>query len=984
MGSHLSPTTSLATLPSIFPSTSSLPNSNTTFPVHTASATTLGVSTALVNTLSPPASPLSTSGFSSFTNTSSLYTQPISSAPGKTRTLHTTAESPPTPTPTSVITAATPMGPHASSAASTGPGHGTFPTPQATFLGETTLITASEDPAVSFSTETTSTALVPRTSPTAANTAARPTATISEFLTFIPGGILSSREPGTPMSTSTTVPLSPLGTTAPTSHSQATPPVGTTPPSFPTIFTMATASSPSSLETRWMPTAMPPCSLDTNTPERTLTTAIHSSVGAPGSDLPTTPMAPQTSASLTHIMLSFPALPDSRTSPPGGPNSVSTPAWPTSPTKSDASSLATVLAPTSPPATFDNKTYRPPGPTLLSPYSLHTDTPALHSTSSTVTSLSPVPGPPVTALPTQHTSLTATPTASTVSMGPSSLSPFPAPSSSATSLPLSTLLTATPTFSEALLPPTVPQPENTAITTLSPSPTTLWVEREPSAQSTPFSILTSMAKMVTSPSSTTVTPVTPTLMGTSASVTMGPQPSTITSDAPSSEAIPASTWSLPSTTWKSPEPATTPRGSGLPTKPSGSLPAMTMTSSKATQPTLLPARTSETPATPAWTPSSLTSPRTTSSVIQSSPESRLTTLPGTCDNGGTWAQGHCTCLPGFSGDRCQLQQSRCQHGGTWDGLRCICPSTFYGSTCQFPVEQVDVDTVEAVVVMEVSVDQEFTQDLKDNMSKAYRDFSHAFQEQIQEIYREVQEFKGVQILSLRNGSIVVDYLVLLELPFSLQLENQYKEVQNALQEQLQNASQGLDTCHSGQTLCFKPDSAKVHASTPMELTPEALCRRAAAQGYEEFYFPVVDRNRLRCVTRCTVGVDGALDCHQGLCLLQRNGPTCRCFSSDTHWVWGPRCEAAVHWRALVGCLAGAALLLLLLLLLLGMLVAHARRRRSSRQDRHWDQDRKWGESWDEDIVGIFCNMGLQGPRAVEEENCCVALEMVDHNVRVRG
>lgn len=62
-------------------------------------------------------------------------------------------------------------------------------------------------------------------------------------------------------------------------------------------------------------------------------------------------------------------------------------------------------------------------------------------------------------------------------------------------------------------------------------------------------------------------------------------------------------------------------------------------------------------------------------------------------------------------------------------------------------------------------------------------------------------------------------------------------------------------------------------------------------------------------------------------------PSRSCFSSDTHWVWGPRCEAAVHWRALVGCLAGVALLLLLLLLLLGVLVARARRRRSSRQDR---------------------------------------------------
>lgn len=48
---------------------------------------------------------------------------------------------------------------------------------------------------------------------------------------------------------------------------------------------------------------------------------------------------------------------------------------------------------------------------------------------------------------------------------------------------------------------------------------------------------------------------------------------------------------------------------------------------------------------------------------------------------------------------------------------------------------------------------------------------------------------------LRNGSIVVDYLAILELPFSPQLKSQYKKVG----EQLQKASQDLDTCHSGQS-----------------------------------------------------------------------------------------------------------------------------------------------------------------------------------------
>lgn len=61
---------------------------------------------------------------------------------------------------------------------------------------------------------------------------------------------------------------------------------------------------------------------------------------------------------------------------------------------------------------------------------------------------------------------------------------------------------------------------------------------------------------------------------------------------------------------------------------------------------------------------------------------------------------------------------------------------------------------------------------------------------------------------------------------------------------------------------------------PATPTP-AICRRAAAQGYEDFYFPLVEENRLRCVTNCTTGIPGAMDCNQGQCLLERSGPTCR-------------------------------------------------------------------------------------------------------------
>ncbi|XP_020941912.1 mucin-3B-like isoform X1 [Sus scrofa] len=292
------------------------------------------------------------------------------------------------------------------------------------------------------------------------------------------------------------------------------------------------------------------------------------------------------------------------------------------------------------------------------------------------------------------------------------------------------------------------------------------------------------------------------------------------------------------------------------------------------------------------------------------------------------------------------------------------------------------DTVDADVRMEVSVDQEFSPDLSDNTSKAYRDFRNIFQDQMQKVYQNMQGFKDVEILSLRNGSIVVDYLVLLELPFSPQLESEYEKVKVALKEELWKVSQDGSGCQNDQVLCFKPDSIKVDNNTRTELSPEAVCRRAAAEGYEDFYFPLLEENRLRCVTKCTTGVDDAIDCHQGRCFLERSGPTCRCFSTATHWFSGPRCEVGIPWRVLVGGLAGASVLLLLLLLVaLSFIVTRSQRRGGQGGGQSWD-NRKWFEIWDESTVGTFSNLGFEDDRTVKDGNLHVALEKVDTNVRV--
>ncbi|XP_055964203.1 mucin-3B-like [Sorex fumeus] len=220
------------------------------------------------------------------------------------------------------------------------------------------------------------------------------------------------------------------------------------------------------------------------------------------------------------------------------------------------------------------------------------------------------------------------------------------------------------------------------------------------------------------------------------------------------------------------------------------------------------------------------------------------------------------------------------------------------------------DTVEAEVGTEVFVDQDFSEVLKDPTANAHKDFSNSFQSKfVLEMIFPGPMTPDVPTFSM--GSIVVNYIVLLKLPFSAQLSEEYEKVKEVLREELHGANQDPDSCQSNQTLCFKTNSIKVDNSVFTPLTPAHapdLCQRAATEGYE-IYSPL-ENNKLHCVTNFSAGLPNAIDCNLGRCILEKSGPTCPCFSS-THWYSGPRCKVAVSWRALVGGLAGAGAVLLL-------------------------------------------------------------------------
>jgi hypothetical protein len=72
--------------------------------------------------------------------------------------------------------------------------------------------------------------------------------------------------------------------------------------------------------------------------------------------------------------------------------------------------------------------------------------------------------------------------------------------------------------------------------------------------------------------------------------------------------------------------------------------------------------------------------------------------PCVCYNGGTYVNGMCVCVPGWTGEYCQEQinecaSTPCQNGGTCkdlvNGYQCTCPSGSYGTHCD---KQVDTCT----------------------------------------------------------------------------------------------------------------------------------------------------------------------------------------------------------------------------------------------------------------------------------------------------
>ncbi|XP_048149231.1 mucin-3B-like [Corvus hawaiiensis] len=270
------------------------------------------------------------------------------------------------------------------------------------------------------------------------------------------------------------------------------------------------------------------------------------------------------------------------------------------------------------------------------------------------------------------------------------------------------------------------------------------------------------------------------------------------------------------------------------------------------------------------------------------------TSPGVCMNGGTWEDGKCLCPEGFQGDRCE--EPVCQNGGTWANGLCLCPLNFQGDRCQFVVDIVEIKnvTMNATVEMTTKVDnRNFTEELKNSSSPAYKSFEKEFQEKMKKIYGHIKGYQGVVIKSLSAGSIKVDYNVSLEVPANSKANETVKTISDSLVAAFQNYSDCNGNCTGDNcSFCFNTSFTSIHSFGVQEVEGR-LCDAYIQEGFSSYYTPHLTDTGVICITRCDARSADPLPCVHGSCSVGRLGPQCECSDKVAFWYQDSACSSRI-------------------------------------------------------------------------------------------
>ncbi|XP_040587036.1 mucin-12 isoform X2 [Mesocricetus auratus] len=310
------------------------------------------------------------------------------------------------------------------------------------------------------------------------------------------------------------------------------------------------------------------------------------------------------------------------------------------------------------------------------------------------------------------------------------------------------------------------------------------------------------------------------------------------------------------------------------------------------------------------------------------------------------------------------------HNGKWNGHQCECKSGYTGQLCDsilysFPVEIPNV--VNATVSMIVKVtNRNFTSDMKNKSSEAYKNFQNLFLSQMDKVYEgdDLPQYKEVIIRELLNGSIVVESDVILEASYTPEYQTLFRNLTKIVRNKIMNETRAYETdtslCQNAK-LCYNTNFTTVDMETiKFSFSPAELCNQKAAEDFGQYFYPEVVEGRLTCVNNCTQGAKSQLNCNLGRCQLLRSGPHCVCPNTDTHWYWGETCQSRASKRLVYG-LAGTVLAVLLVLVVLAVFLGRSQRRQHRAK---YNPSQAWQR---ETLPGTFKSTGVWEGQNLKED-----------------
>uniref|UniRef100_A0A670K0Y0 SEA domain-containing protein n=1 Tax=Podarcis muralis TaxID=64176 RepID=A0A670K0Y0_PODMU len=238
-----------------------------------------------------------------------------------------------------------------------------------------------------------------------------------------------------------------------------------------------------------------------------------------------------------------------------------------------------------------------------------------------------------------------------------------------------------------------------------------------------------------------------------------------------------------------------------------------------------------------------------------------------------------------------------------------------------------------------------------------------------QLYKNVDGYRDVVILSVNNGSIDVNFTIIMEINMPNNVSAIDREIVNRTQELVKQLE------HANARNCSQQD--KDYCFTVLEspalvrnFSAEDYCKNIVKPQYAAYYYANMSTGTLRCITNCTKGTKTSWNCHYGECRIRETGPECLCSDMDKFWYTGDFCETRFQ-KSEVGLGIGLAILFVTSAVL-AFFLFRAMRKKSKESfldgEELWyveDEEEEWKPSSGLSIVNkAACEGGLEGRKQV--------------------